>query len=127
MKYPNVTEGDLLPDQVKINLNMLCPLMLHRIAREVNSTDVITIDQGGTMRRVAKLGKQLAEPSSFSNTICHITILGLCTRPGDCLLMLGGPGHQIVPKEHCVTGGGTSSVRTAGPVSISVDDQLRRW
>jgi hypothetical protein len=55
MKDSNVTEGDLLSNKVEIDLNMLRPLMLHWIAGEIYSTDVVTIDQGGTARRVAKL------------------------------------------------------------------------
>jgi hypothetical protein len=49
------TEGDSLSDEVQINLNMLGPLMLDRIAGEVNSTDVITIDHGSTAKRMVKL------------------------------------------------------------------------
>jgi hypothetical protein len=55
MKDSNVTEGDLLSNKVEIDLNMLRPLMLHWIAGEIYSTNVVTIDQGGTARRVAKL------------------------------------------------------------------------
>ena len=55
MKNPNVTKGDLLSNKMEIDLNVLCPLMLHWITGEVYSTDVVTVDQGGTARRVAKL------------------------------------------------------------------------
>ena len=60
MKDPNMTEGDPLPNKVEINLNMLRPLMLHQVAGEIHSTDIVTVDQGGTTRRVAKLMEQLA-------------------------------------------------------------------
>ena len=50
-----MAEGDPLPNKVEINLNMLCPLMLHWVAREIHSTDVITVDQSGTTRRVTKV------------------------------------------------------------------------
>jgi hypothetical protein len=50
MKNSNVTEGDLLLNKMEIDLNMFRLLMLHRIAGEVYSTDVVTIDQGGTAR-----------------------------------------------------------------------------
>jgi hypothetical protein len=55
MKDSNMTEGNLLSNKVEIDLNMLRPLMLHWIAGEIYSTDVVTIDQGGKARRVAKL------------------------------------------------------------------------
>jgi hypothetical protein len=49
------TEGDSLSHEVQINLNMLGPLMLDRIAGEVNNTDVITKDHGSTAKRMMKL------------------------------------------------------------------------
>jgi hypothetical protein len=55
MKNPNVTKGDLLSNKMEIDLNVLHPLMLHWITGEVYNTNVVTIDQGGTARRVAKL------------------------------------------------------------------------
>ena len=60
MENSNVTEGDLLSNEVEIDLNMFCPLMLHRVAREIYSTNVVTVDQSGTARRVLKLEKQLS-------------------------------------------------------------------
>ena len=54
MKYPNVADGDPLPNKMETNLNMLRPLMLNRVAGEINNTNVVTLDQCGTARRVAK-------------------------------------------------------------------------
>ena len=60
MENSNVTEGDLLSNEVEIDLNMFCPLMLHRIAGEIYSTNVVTIYQSGMARRVLKVEKQLS-------------------------------------------------------------------
>jgi hypothetical protein len=60
MDNSNVTEGDLLSNEVEIDLNMFCPLMLHRVAREIYSTNVVTIDQSSMAGRVLKLEKQLS-------------------------------------------------------------------
>ena len=57
MENPNLTEGDTLPNKVEINLNVLRALMLDRIGGEVDSTDVVSINQGGTAKMVAKLCK----------------------------------------------------------------------
>ena len=57
MENSNMTEGDTLLNKVEINLNVLRALMLDRIGGEVDSTDVVAINQGGTMKMVAKLGK----------------------------------------------------------------------
>ena len=89
MEYPNMTEGDPLTNKMEINLNMLCPLMLYGVAGEVNNTNVITINQSGTARRVAKLHEQLAQPGGFGDTIGNSSVFGLCTRPGHCMLTFG--------------------------------------
>ena len=57
MENSNMTEGDTLPNKVEINLNVLRALMLDRIGGEVDSTDVVAINQGGTTKMVAKLDK----------------------------------------------------------------------
>jgi hypothetical protein len=55
MKYPYVAEGDPVPNKVEINLNVLRSLMLNWVGGEINSTNVVTVDQCGTARRVVKL------------------------------------------------------------------------
>jgi hypothetical protein len=37
----------LLTDKVEINLNMLSALMLNRVGGEIDSTDVVAVDQSG--------------------------------------------------------------------------------
>jgi hypothetical protein len=126
MQYSELAEGDPLPNKVEINLNVLCALMLDWVAGEIYSTDVVTVGQGGTARWVAKIKKKLTQPSSFSNTIRHSTIFGLGAGAGDRMLTLGGPGHQIIHEEHCVTRGRPASVWTPSPVSIRVYNKLCR-
>jgi len=55
MKNPNVSEGDSLLNKMEINLNMLRALMLYWVCGEVDSTNVVTVDQRCTARWVAKL------------------------------------------------------------------------
>jgi hypothetical protein len=50
MKNSNVTKGNLLSNKMEVDLNMLRPLMLHRIAGEIDGTEVIAIDQSSTRR-----------------------------------------------------------------------------
>jgi hypothetical protein len=111
---------------MEINLNMLCLLMLHWVAGEIYNTDIIAIDQGGTTRGVTKLKKQLMQPSSFSNTICHNTIFSFGTRSGDRMLTLGRPGHQVMPEKYYIARSRSASVKTSGPVGIRVNNKIRR-
>jgi len=48
MQNTKITNSDSFPDEVKINLNVLCALMLNRIGGHVDCADVVTIDQCGT-------------------------------------------------------------------------------
>ena len=48
MHNTNISNNNSFPDEVKINLNVLCALMLNRIGGHVDCADVVTIDQRGT-------------------------------------------------------------------------------
>jgi hypothetical protein len=54
MQNTYITEGDVLTEEVEINLNMLRTLMLNRVRGEVDRTDIVTIDNSGTLERRVK-------------------------------------------------------------------------
>ena len=54
MKNSKITNGNPLPNEVEINLNMLGSLMLNRVGGHVDDTDVVTIHQ----RSLAKRGRE---------------------------------------------------------------------
>jgi hypothetical protein len=41
----NFPNGDLVMDEVEINLDMLSMLMLNGVGRQVDGTDIVTIDK----------------------------------------------------------------------------------
>jgi hypothetical protein len=43
----NIINGNTLADEVEVDLNMLCLLVLGRVGGEVNDVDVVTIDEVG--------------------------------------------------------------------------------
>ena len=92
MKNSKITNGNPLPNEVEINLNMLGSLMLNRIGGHVDGADVITIDQRSALRRSIELKEKLAQPGGFGDAIGHGTILSFSTRPGYCVLPLRRPG-----------------------------------
>jgi len=49
MQNTKIIDSNSLPDEVKINLNMLSSLMLNWIGGHVDGTDVVTIHQCGTL------------------------------------------------------------------------------
>jgi hypothetical protein len=95
---PNITGGDMLKDEVHVDLYVLCALMLHRIGGDVDRADVIAVDEGGTLERVVELLQKPAWPGSLGHVVGHSTIHGVSTRARDNELSLDGPGY---------TGGGS--------------------
>ena len=83
MKNTNITNGDPFADEVEMNLDMLGSLMLNRIGGHVDGADVVTIHQRSSAKRGMKLLKQLAQPSSLSDTVGHGAILSLGTGSGE--------------------------------------------
>jgi hypothetical protein len=105
---------------------MLGPLMLNRVGRQVNSTDIITVHNGGSTKRAMELMKELAQPTRLRNSIGDSAILGLSTGSRDSRLTLRRPGDQIVTQEHTVARRGATSVGTTSPISIRIDCEVIR-
>jgi hypothetical protein len=40
----DITDGNVLPDELEVDLDMLCMLVLNGVGGEVDGTDVVTID-----------------------------------------------------------------------------------
>ena len=55
MKHSNLSYGDFLTDEVNVDFDMLCALVLHMIMRKVNGAGVIAVDQWGFVDRKTKL------------------------------------------------------------------------
>jgi hypothetical protein len=69
---------------------MLGSLGLNGVGRDVECTDVVTVNNGGMANRV-ELAQKRAQPAGFSDAIGHCTILDFSTRLGHYWLALGGP------------------------------------
>jgi hypothetical protein len=63
MEDTNVSDGNALTDEVKINLNMLRALVLDEVSGEVDGADVVTIDQSGLRQEAVQLHEQLTKPT----------------------------------------------------------------
>jgi hypothetical protein len=84
----DITDGNMFADEVKVDLDMLCTLMLNGVGGEVDGADVVTVDESVLRQRSMELLEELSEPTSFSHTVDHDTILSLDTRAGDDVLAL---------------------------------------
>ena len=63
MENSSFSKCNTLPDEVQVNFDMLCPLMLHRVGGEVNCTDVVAEDDSCLTGRSMKLKKKLTQPT----------------------------------------------------------------
>jgi hypothetical protein len=52
MEHTNVPDGNALADEVEINLSIVGTLVLNGVGGEVDSTDVITVDQSDPQQGV---------------------------------------------------------------------------
>jgi hypothetical protein len=92
---PISTGGDIIADEVEIDLDMLGLLVLHWVGGEVDRSDVVTVDQRAPGEGTVKLGEELSELGSLCHAVGHGTVLRLGTRAGNDRLALRRPGHQV--------------------------------
>jgi hypothetical protein len=69
---------------MKINLNVLCALVLYMVSGEVDdpdvvTIDVVTIDKCAPAQRTVKLLKQLMQPTGLNHAISNNMVLYLST------------------------------------------------
>jgi hypothetical protein len=79
----NISNGDALADEVEINLNILCALMLGGVGGEVGSADVVAADEGNPRQGLVQLLNKLTEPAHHCHVVGHDAVLCLSTRTGD--------------------------------------------
>jgi hypothetical protein len=125
MEDADLTYGNLLSNEMKINLHMLRALMLNEVGGEVHGADVVAVDESAARWRSLELMQELAQPGGLRHTIGAGTVLGFGARVGDDSLPLGRPGDQVVPEEHDIARRGATNVQATSPVGVGVDDQVR--
>jgi hypothetical protein len=118
VKNSNVTESNLLTNEVNIQLNVLGAAMMNGVGGEVDNRDVVAEDDSSLVNRAGELGEKLTKPRTLSNCIGHSMIFSLSAGPRDGVLVLGRPGDQRRSKVDAVAGGRAPSVRAARPVCI---------
>jgi hypothetical protein len=94
----DLTNDNLLSNEIKINLHMLCMLMLNGVGGEVYGADVVTVDESAALWWSLELMQELVQPGGLSHTIGDGTVLGFGTGAGDDSLPLGRSGDQVVPE-----------------------------
>lgn len=75
----NILDGDVLMNEVEINLVILHALVMNEVDGEVDRV----VDNGTPGERVVELLQELEELGRLGHTIRHHTIFGLDARAGD--------------------------------------------
>jgi hypothetical protein len=120
----DLTDDNLLSDEMKINLHMLRALILNEVGGEVHDADVVAVDESAARWWSLELMQELTQLGGLSHIIGDGTVLSFDAGAGDDSLLLGRPGDQVVPEEHGITRRGATSVQAANPVGVGVDDQV---
>jgi hypothetical protein len=76
-----ITDGNAFLDEVKVDLDMLCALVLNGVGGEVDGTDVITVDESALRQRSMELLEELPKTTCFSHAVGHVMVLSLSARP----------------------------------------------
>jgi hypothetical protein len=92
----DITDGNAFPEEVEVDLDMFCTLVLNRVGGEVDGADVVTVDESALWQQSMTLLEELSEPTSISHAIGHNAILSLDAQLGDDVLTLGGSGDEVV-------------------------------
>ena len=59
MQYTDVTNSHLVTDKVNVQLNVLDPLMLYRVAGKIGDRDVVNVDNRHPLELTMKLKKKI--------------------------------------------------------------------
>ena len=122
MKNPNLSQGDLLTDEVNVNLTVLRATMMNGVGCHVDSADIVAVDNRRRSNGNMELLQELAQPATLGHHMSNSTVLYFGTGAGDRGLTLGGPRNQIIAEVDITAGGGAPRVGAASPVGIEIGD-----
>jgi hypothetical protein len=92
MKNTDFSQGDLLVDEVDVNLNMLRSSMMNMIGCHIDNTNIVTINERSLGEGNMKLVQKLSHPTTFCHSIGNNPVLSLSTRTSHRSLPLRRPG-----------------------------------
>jgi hypothetical protein len=91
MQHANLAHGNMIANEVKIDLDVLGALVLDGVRRHVDGANVVAEHNRSWRRWSMKLVEELANPSSLGNGIGHSTVLSLSAGMRDRVLPLRRP------------------------------------
>jgi hypothetical protein len=83
VKHTDISNGVALADEVQVDLNMLCALVLDRVGGEVDDANVVAIDKSASRQQTVELLEKLTKPDRLGHVVCHGAVLGFNAGVGD--------------------------------------------
>lgn len=70
MENSDLTKGGTFTNEMKIDFDVFCSLVLDRIGSEIHNTHIVTIYDHSRVDRTVELKKEVTVSSGFSYGIC---------------------------------------------------------
>ncbi|GMQ05312.1 hypothetical protein CsSME_00050391 [Camellia sinensis var. sinensis] len=93
----NSTTGNMLANEMTINLNMFGAIMKNIIVSNLNGTLIVTIERGRIRRRNTHISKEPAKPEKFLSSISKSSVFSFGARAGSEGLFFATPSKKRVP------------------------------
>ena len=120
MEHPNLSQSNLVADEVNVDLDVLRATMVDKISGHIDNANIVIVNDGRRGNGRVELLEKLTKPTPLAHGMGNRAVLSLSTGTGHRRLALGGPRDQIVAEEDAVAGCRAPGVWTARPVHVGV-------
>jgi len=89
MEHPNLSQGNLVADEVNVGLDVLRETMVDMISSHIDSANIVAVHDGRRSNRCVELLEKLTKPTSLGDGRRNRAVLSLSTGTGHHRLALG--------------------------------------
>jgi hypothetical protein len=89
MEHPNLSQGNLVMDEVNVNLYVLRAMTVDRISSHIDSANIIVVHDSRRSNRCVELLKKLTKPTTLGDSMRNRAVLSLSAGTRHCRLALG--------------------------------------
>lgn len=113
-------------NRMTVHFNMLSTLMVNKISSNLNDTSIISKKRSRLRLRKIKLSEKPTKLDNLRTSNRHGPIFRFSRRFRNASLFLTFPKDQRITKEHAPTCDGPPSIRTSGPICITISNKAKR-
>jgi hypothetical protein len=89
MEHLNLSQGNLVVDEVNVNLYVLHAITVDRISSHIDNANIIAVHDSRRSNRCVELLKKLMKPTTLGDNMRNHAVLSLSARTRHCRLALG--------------------------------------